>query len=195
MRRTGRCGAGSGRSGISSRTPCARAPAPDVALINAGTLRRDDVIPAGPVTTYQLESMFLFPDGTRVVVFPASGARLREILEHGVSARNLGRGGFLQVSGVRFRYDPARPTGDRIVGPVERPDGRVVGPSDTVRLAFPVYPACHGGDGYQVPEAAGACRAAGEAPRAVDLLIRHLEAMPGGVIAAPDTGRIQPVGR
>ena len=33
----------------------------DVALLNAGTLRLDDVIRPGPISNYQLESIFLFP--------------------------------------------------------------------------------------------------------------------------------------
>ena len=41
--------------------------------------------PAGPITNHQLESIFLFPDEARIMVFPITGARLREVLERGVS--------------------------------------------------------------------------------------------------------------
>ena len=34
----------------------------DVALLNAGTLRLDDVIRPGPLSNYQLESIFLFAE-------------------------------------------------------------------------------------------------------------------------------------
>jgi 5'-nucleotidase len=167
----------------------------DVALINAGTLRLDDVIGPGPVTSYQLESMFLFPDDARVLVFSLSGARLRELLEHGVSERNLGRGGFLQVSGVRFSYDVALPSGSRITGPLRRPDGTPIGAAETLRVAFPVYPACEGGDGYQVPEAAAACPEWRAAPRTVDLLIGYVTDSLGGTITEPAGPRIEAVGR
>ena len=167
----------------------------DVALINAGTLRLDDVIGPGPVTSYQLESMFLFPDDARVLVFPLTGTRLREVLEHGVSQRNVGRGGFLQVSGVRFRYDPGLPTGRRITGPLLRPDGSTIRPDETLSVAFPVYPACEGGDGYEVPEAAEACREWRERPRTVDLVIRYVTDSLGGTIVAPDGPRIEEVGQ
>jgi len=33
------------------------------------------------------------------------------VLEHGVADGSLGKGGFLQVSGVTYTYDPAAPTG------------------------------------------------------------------------------------
>lgn len=167
----------------------------DVALINAGTLRLDDVIGPGAVTRYQLESMFLFPDDARVVVFALRGARLRELLEHGVSERNLGRGGFLQVSGVRFHYDPALPSGSRITGPLSRPDGTPIGPAETIRVAFPVYPACEGGDGYQVPEARTACPEWRAGPRTVDLLVGYVADSLGGTITEPAGPRIVPVER
>ncbi len=60
--------------------------------MNAGTMRIDDKIPAGPITNYQLESIFLFPDETRVMVFPITGARLRALLERGVAEGVVGKG-------------------------------------------------------------------------------------------------------
>ncbi|HUF34442.1 MAG TPA: bifunctional metallophosphatase/5'-nucleotidase [Gemmatimonadales bacterium] len=162
----------------------------DVALINAGAMRLDDVIPAGPFTNYQVESIFLFADGTRMLRFPVTGARLRELLEHGVSDASLGKGGFLQVSGVRFSYDPSRPSGSRIQGDLRRPDGIAVGSGDTLSVAFAGYPACEGGDGYRVPEARAACLALDQAPRAADLLIRYVTDSLQGRIRPPATGRI-----
>jgi 2',3'-cyclic-nucleotide 2'-phosphodiesterase (5'-nucleotidase family) len=161
-----------------------------VAVLNAGTLRLDDVIRPGPLSNYQLESMFLFPDETRVLIVPLSGARLREVLEHGVADGSLGKGGFLQVSGVAYTYDPAAPTGRRIRGDVRRPGGGVIGASDSVRVAFPVYPACEGGDGYDVPEAAAACASRSDAPRAADMLMKYVSDSLHGQIVAPAAGRI-----
>jgi 5'-nucleotidase len=162
----------------------------DVGLINAGSLRLDDVVPAGPISNYTLESIFLFADEARVLTFPLTGARLREILEHGVSAENIGSGGFLQVSGVRFAYDSTRADGDRIVGALTRPDGAVIAPAETLTVSFPVYPVCEGGDGYAVPEGRPACERVGEAPRTVDLLIRHVEGALGGKVSPPAGGRV-----
>ena len=161
-----------------------------MALINAGAMRQNDVNPAGPVSNYQLESIFLFADETRVVTFPLSGARLREVLEHGVADGSLGKGGFLQVSGILFTYDRARPSGSRLVGEVARVGGATLAAGDTVRVVMPAYPACHGGDGYSIPEAAESCTQAGAAPRAADLLMRYVSDSLGGAIALPQGGRI-----
>ena len=162
----------------------------DVALINAGAMRLDDVIPAGPVTNYQLESIFLFADETRVVTFPLSGARLREVLEHGVAEGSLGKGGFLQVSGILFTYDRARPSGSRLVGEITRVGGAALAAGDTVQVVMPAYPACEGGDGYSIPEAAASCAQASAGPRAADLLIRFMSDSLGGKVALPQGGRI-----
>jgi 5'-nucleotidase len=166
-----------------------------VALINAGAMRLDDVIPAGPVSNYQIESIFLFADETRVVTFPLTGARLRELLEHGVSERALGKGGFLQVSGIEFGFDHTQPSGSRLNGPVVRSGGSAVGEQDTVRVAFPAFAACQGGDGYKVPEAGSACAAADSSPRVVDLLMRYIADSLGGRIAPPTGGRIKETGK
>jgi 5'-nucleotidase len=162
----------------------------DVALLNAGTLRLDDVIRPGPLSNYQLEAIFLFPDETRVLAVPLTGARLREVLEHGVADSSLGKGGFLQVSGVSYTYDPAAPTGRRIRGDVRLSGGAVIAPRDTLMVAIPVYPACEGGDGYDVPEAAAACASRAAAPRAADLLMKYVADSLKGEVGPPTKGRI-----
>lgn len=170
----------------------------DVALINKGALRFDDIMAAGPITKHMLEGIFLFADETRVVTFPLSGARLREVLETGIRQGGLGSGPYPQLSGVRFAFDGRRPSGSRIVGDIRREDGRVIAPADTVRVTFVTYPACRGGDGYRIPEAAAACRVVDadplSAPRTVDLLIQHLERMNGRIVAPP-LGRVERLDR
>ena len=164
--------------------------AADVGLLNAGAMRLDDVIPAGPISNYHLESIFLFADETRIVNFPLSGDRLREVLEHGVSDASLGKGGFLQVSGVRFTFDRSRRSGSRVTGDLQRPGGGTIAPADTVTVAMAAYPACEAGDGYRVPEAAESCGRAGSAPRAADLLISYISDSLGGKVTVPPSGRI-----
>ena len=162
----------------------------DAAFLNAGAIRIDDILYPGPLTNYKLESLFLFADETRVLVVPLTGARVRELLEHSVSDGVIGKGGFLQVSGVAFAYDPARPSGSRIVGDVVRPDGEVIGPSTRLRVALPAFMACSGGDGYRVPEAAAACAAQSTAPRTVDLVAAYVTDSLHGAVAPPPGGRI-----
>jgi 5'-nucleotidase / UDP-sugar diphosphatase len=165
--------------------------AADVALLNAGTLRLDNAIQPGPITNHQLETIFPFADQTRVVTFSATGAVLRRILEHGLSEKVLGTGGFLQVSGVSFTYDPARSSGQRLIGDLKRSDGKSLASGDSIRIAVDVYPACNGGDGYSIPEASSACAKASTAPRAVDLLMSYIADSSRGRITAPVQGRIR----
>jgi len=162
----------------------------DAAIMNSGTMRIDDVIPAGPITNYQLQSIFLFPDESRMVTFPITGARLRQVLEHGVAPTSVGKGPYLQVSGLKYSWDPSKPAGSRIVGDVMKTDGTVIGAGDTIRLSFGVYPACEGGDGYVVPEAKPACDNRLQAPPAVELLLRHIVERLDGKIAPPPAGRV-----
>jgi 5'-nucleotidase/UDP-sugar diphosphatase len=164
----------------------------DIALVNAGAIRLDDVIHPGPITNYLLESLFLFADETRILAVPLTGARVRELLERSVSDGVIGKGGFLQVSGLSFAYDPSKPSGSRVVGDVTRPNGHAIGPKDVLRVALPAYLACNGGDGYQVSEAAPVCVGRSTAPRAVDLVMTFLADSLHGNIAPPPPGRITP---
>ena len=162
----------------------------DAAVMNSGTMRIDDVIAAGPITNYQLESIFLFPDETRIMTFPITGARLREILEHGVADGSVGKGPYLQVSGLKYSWDPSKPSGSRIAGSITKTNGTVIKPADTIRLSFNVYPACESGDGYSVPEAKAACDARASAPRAADLVLKHITERLNGQVTAPASGRV-----
>lgn len=165
----------------------------DIAMINSGALRFDDMMAAGPITRHMIEGIFLFADETRVVTFPITAARVRALLENGVSTFGLGSGPYPQVSGLQFSFDARLPSGARVVGALRRADGRALAPSDTVRLSIVTYPACRGGDGYRIPEAAAACSALEAnptgSPRSADLVIRHLEAMNGRIVA-PAIGRV-----
>lgn len=76
----------------------------DLAILNGGAIRLNDNIPPGPVTRYDLEGIFYFPD--TLVTFELSGAELLDVLRHGVARVHSGGGQFLQVSSIRFRYHP-----------------------------------------------------------------------------------------
>jgi 5'-nucleotidase / UDP-sugar diphosphatase len=165
----------------------------DAAIMNSGTMRIDDIIAPGPITNYLLESIFLFSDETRIVTFPITGSRLREVLEHGVAAGSVGKGPYLQVSGLKYSWDRSKPTGSRIVGDIKKTDGTVIGPNDTIKLSMNIYPACEGGDGYIIPEAKTACASQATAPRAVDLVVRHVTHDLGGKVPVPVAGRVNPI--
>ncbi len=68
----------------------------EAALYNAGSIRVDDVLPAGPVTQYDV--IRVLPFGGLVVLTEMRGSLLRRVLEQGL--RNRGGGGFLQYTGI-----------------------------------------------------------------------------------------------
>jgi len=68
----------------------------DGAFFNAGSIRIDDVLPAGPVTQYDV--LRILPFGGQVVEVEMAGGLLRKVLDQGVANRSTG--GFLQRSGI-----------------------------------------------------------------------------------------------
>lgn len=67
------------------------APGADAALMNSGSIRLDDLLPAGPITEYDV--IRLLPFGGKVVEVEMTGALLQQVLEQG--DKNRGIGGFL----------------------------------------------------------------------------------------------------
>lgn len=160
----------------------------DVAAMIGGAMRYDDEIPAGVITNRHIESIYLFPDETRIATFRITGAKLRQILEHSVSRGGAVFGGYLQLSGVSFSWDSGRVVGQRIIGDLRRTDGTVIAPSDTIKFSINAYAACDGGDGYSIPESADACTVREAGPRAAQLAIDYLRRM--GTISLPPLGRV-----
>jgi 5'-nucleotidase len=118
----------------------------DVALLNGGSIRVDEVIPAGRLTMRDVLSTVPFK--TKLIKIEVDGALLREALEHGVSqvATNALPGGFPQVSGIQFSYDASKPAGQRIVD--LKVNGQTVSPTKKYSLATTTFIALDGGDGY-----------------------------------------------
>ncbi|MBR3622994.1 MAG: bifunctional metallophosphatase/5'-nucleotidase [Selenomonadaceae bacterium] len=82
----------------------------DAAIVNSGTIRAD--LKAGVVTRGDILSVF--PFGNIVEVRKVSGKTLRLALEHSVRYYPSTAGGFLQVSGITFDYDPKLPQMRRV---------------------------------------------------------------------------------
>ncbi len=68
----------------------------DVAIMNGGSIRIDDVIQPGPVTEYDV--LRILPFGGRVTRATMEGALLRSVLDAGLA--NRGTGGFLHTRGA-----------------------------------------------------------------------------------------------
>ncbi len=78
----------------------------DIVLYNGGSFRGNEKYPAGAVTSRMLSEIDEFE--TNVYLMTMQGKYIRQILEH--SATLIGRGGFLQASGIQFTINPrARP--------------------------------------------------------------------------------------
>jgi 5'-nucleotidase len=75
----------------------------DLAIVNGGTVRVNDDVPAGgELRVYELEGIFYYDDPA--VAFELTGTEILDLLRKSVSGATIGHGRFLQVSGIRFRY-------------------------------------------------------------------------------------------
>ena len=87
---------------------------PDVAILNGGSIRVDDILSAGPLTEYDI--IRVLPFGGKVLRAEVTGALLTEILRAGQA--NVGSGGYLHLRGAtsgsggwtigNAQIDPAR---------------------------------------------------------------------------------------
>lgn len=84
----------------------------DVGLINSGGFRPDRVYEEGDVTIGDWND--IFPFETPVLKVQMSGAALHRTLENSVSKYPSFEGRFLQVSGVKFKFNPSKEVGSRI---------------------------------------------------------------------------------
>ena len=134
----------------------------DVALYNGGGIRGDSMLPAGVLTSMDVETMLPFNNEAVVINMP--GAMLRQVLERSVAHLPQPWGGFLQVSGLRMRVDPQpqsrqhdQPGYVHATAPVQRISGvdirgtddvyRPLAPDQVYRIVTNSFLA-RGGNGY-----------------------------------------------
>lgn len=120
------------------------------ALANGGSIRAG--LPSGNITQGDVLTAFPFPD--TLVTANLTGADLAAMLEHGLSrlGRRGGGGRFLQVAGLRYVFDPARPEGERLVEAQIADAGGWFSPllpEATYRVALTNF-LWRGGDGFAV---------------------------------------------
>lgn len=128
-----------------------------VAIVNAGTVRTG--IDAGKLSPLDVESTLPFDNELVAVTVGATG--LKALIEHGLS--QSGSGGFPQISGLKFSYDPSQAAGEQVQSLVLVNDqgqvtetlvesGSVVA-DETFRLSVVTSAfLADGGDGYPFPE-------------------------------------------
>ena len=155
----------------------------DVALINGGGIRTDRVVPAGPLT--RRDVIGLLPFGNIVLSLEVTGRALRTALEQGLTNREREGGGFLQVAGLRVRFDPTRPAGQRVVA-VEV-GGAPLDPERRYTVAVADYVA-RGGDGITALRDARALVDATHGPLLADVLLQTVAAH-GAIVPRVD-GRL-----
>ncbi len=118
-----------------------------IALQNGGGIRAS--IPKGPITVGKVYEVL--PFGNTLVVMDLKGREILAALENGVSQWEGQAGRFLQVSGLRYAFDLARPAGSRVVR-VEVRTEKGFAPLDleaTYRVVVNNFIA-NGGDGFTV---------------------------------------------
>jgi 5'-nucleotidase / UDP-sugar diphosphatase len=120
----------------------------DVAIINGGSIRADEIIGAGRLTIRDVLSILPFKN--KLIKLEVTGAVLRAALENGVSrsAEDSQPGGFPQVSGMRFSFDASRKAGSRVVDITVK--GQPLIDSKKYSLTTTTFLAVDGGDGYSV---------------------------------------------
>ncbi|MBR4905100.1 MAG: bifunctional metallophosphatase/5'-nucleotidase [Selenomonadaceae bacterium] len=82
----------------------------DIGVCNGGDLRYD--LPAGDLTRRDI--MAIFPFGNTLRIAEIDGKTIRAMLEHSVEFYPASFGGFFNVSGMTFSYDPSQPGGSRV---------------------------------------------------------------------------------
>lgn len=115
----------------------------DAALVPASLLRDADV--KVPEMNAARVSAAVVDPGQGIAVLSLTGVQVREALERSISMAPRQNQGFLQVSGINFRYDPAKPSGKR-VGEIML-GRKEIAPGATVTVAMPRSLAS-GGLGY-----------------------------------------------
>lgn len=152
----------------------------DFAFLNPGGIRAD--LDAGDVTWGELYT--IQPFNNTLVRMTLTGEQIRRLLNQQWQ-ENAVR--MLQVSGLRYTWDAARPVGDRVVD-IFRADGTPLDPQGLYTVTVNSFLA-EGGDGFTVLRD-GTDRVYG--PEDIEALVAYIERLPQPFSAAIE-GRIQRV--
>jgi 5'-nucleotidase len=142
----------------------------EVALINAGAIRSNRVIPAGPLSLRDVVA--LLPFGNTVALLEVDGATLQASLEHSVEGLPRPAGRFLQTAGLDYVLDAGRPVGSRILS--VSLEGTPLEAARRYRVAVPDFVA-RGGDGYAALAASRTLVSGEEGPGLMEIVAEALE--------------------
>jgi 5'-nucleotidase len=113
----------------------------DIAFCNAGNVRAP--IEQGEITLEEIENVL--PYANNVMVADVPGRVIKEALERSASLYGKQDGGFIQVSGLSYAFDPAKPEGSRL-GEVLVGEEALVDEQDYSLAIYDFL--ADGGDGY-----------------------------------------------
>jgi 2',3'-cyclic-nucleotide 2'-phosphodiesterase (5'-nucleotidase family) len=119
----------------------------DIAFINAGSLRMNQDIPAGPITQRDLEE--LLPYNSELVRVELDNNQLDQILKRATEGWS-GKGHWLQISGFAFQHDPRKGEGHRVDAISLLQDGKMMKLPDRPLQAVTYKFLIEGGDGYDM---------------------------------------------
>ena len=86
----------------------------DVAFAAASEIKsKNDPFPPGKVSSADIAKLVSYPDDP-LAVLEITGKAIRAALEKAVAIYPQPSLGFLQVSGLKFEFDPAKPVGERV---------------------------------------------------------------------------------
>jgi 2',3'-cyclic-nucleotide 2'-phosphodiesterase/3'-nucleotidase len=159
----------------------------DVAVMNGGGIRGNQLIPAGALTRKDVHA--LVPFLNVLVMLEVPGQVLLEVLERSVGSYPQEFGGFLQVSGLTLTFDPTRAPGQRVVRVVV--GGQPLDPQRRYTVAANNYTAA-GGDGYAMLATAKPLVFPEDGPGLTETLLVTIER--AGSIAPTVEGRITRAG-
>ncbi|MFC7441911.1 bifunctional metallophosphatase/5'-nucleotidase [Laceyella putida] len=139
----------------------------EFAFMNPGGIRAD--LPAGTITWGHLYTVQ--PFGNDLVKMTLTGAQIRTLLNQ--QFQDPSRIRILQISGLRYTYDPNRPADDRVVS-IVKADGTPLDPAATYSVTVNSFLAS-GGDGFTVLKE-GTDRTVG--PTDLDALVEYVKQLP-----------------
>ncbi|MEP1383420.1 MAG: 5'-nucleotidase C-terminal domain-containing protein [Paraglaciecola sp.] len=122
----------------------------DVAILNGGSIRGGKTYTANSILTRKDIALEL-PFRSRLIKVSVTGADIKTILEHGVSAVEELKGRYPHVSGIKFKYDTANARGSRVTSITF--NGKAVIPTAIYSLATSDY-LIGGGDEYPLIKSA-----------------------------------------
>lgn len=166
----------------------------EVALMNGGSIRADLTYNAGVLTKRDVLS--ILPFNNAIVKIEISGKILREALEHGVAksgGEDTEPGGFPQISGMNFTFDPSKPAGKRVVE--IKIGGKPLDENKTYTLATSDFLVSRGGDGYTMFKNAKVLTKPEDALKDSEVFERAIAGAPNKTIAPKLENRVVKLGR